>query len=73
MQALETTLQKLKMLSDDNYTKAVDVINGLLSMQTATTQTTTVSVNMVKEEDENLDELADDIFNKCTAAFARMA
>ena len=70
MQALDTTLEKLKMLSDDNYTKAVDVINGLLSMQ-GTSATATVS--MAKEDDDNLDDLADDIFNKCTAAFARMA
>ena len=72
MQALDTTLQKLKMLSDDNYMKAVDVINGLLSMQGATT-TTTVAVNMNEEDDDNIDDLADDIVNKCTAAFARMA
>ena len=71
MQALDTTLEKLKMLSDDNYMKAVDVINGLLSMQG--TSTTTTAVNMNEEDDDNLDDLADDIFNKCTAAFARMA
>jgi hypothetical protein len=71
MQALDTTLQKLKMLSDDNYIKAVDVINGLLSMQGTTTTSTTD--NIAEEDNDNLDDLADDIFNKCTAAFARMA
>ena len=71
MQALDTTLEKLKMLSDDNYTKAVDVINGLLSMQGTTTTSTTD--NIAEEDNDNLDDLADDIFNKCTAAFARMA
>ena len=70
MQALDTTLEKLKMLSDDNYIKAVDVINGLLSMQGTTT---TSATDNITEEDDNLDDLADDIFNKCTAAFARMA
>lgn len=72
MQALDTTLQKLKLLSDDNYVKAVDVINGLLSMQNSSN---TVNTTMADEEDkfDDLDELADDIFNKCTAAFARMA
>lgn len=71
MQALDTTLEKLKMLSDDNYIKAVDVINGLLSMQGTTTTSTTD--NITEEDNDNLDDLADDIFNKCTAAFARMA
>ncbi len=71
MQALDTTLQKLKMLSDDNYIKAVDVINGLLSMQGTTTSSATD--NITEEDNDNLDDLADDIFNKCTAAFARMA
>ncbi|SHI47490.1 hypothetical protein SAMN02745229_03155 [Butyrivibrio fibrisolvens DSM 3071] len=71
MQALDTTLEKLKMLSDDNYIKAVDVINGLLSMQGTTTTSTTD--NIAEEDNDNLDDLADDIFNKCTAAFARMA
>jgi hypothetical protein len=70
MQALDTTLEKLKMLSDDNYIKAVDVINGLLSMQGSSTSS--VAINETSEDD-NLDDLADDIFNKCTAAFARMA
>ena len=71
MQALDTTLEKLKMLSDDNYIKAVDVINGLLSMQGTTTSSATD--NIAEEDNDNLDDLADDIFNKCTAAFARMA
>ncbi|MBQ1457423.1 MULTISPECIES: hypothetical protein [Butyrivibrio] len=71
MQALDTTLEKLKMLSDDNYIKAVDVINGLLSMQGTTT--TSATDNITEEDNDNLDDLADDIFNKCTAAFARMA
>jgi hypothetical protein len=71
MQALDTTLEKLKMLSDDNYIKAVDVINGLLSMQDTTT--TSATDNITEEDNDNLDDLADDIFNKCTAAFARMA
>ncbi|SER48566.1 hypothetical protein [Butyrivibrio fibrisolvens] len=71
MQALDTTLEKLKMLSDDNYIKAVDVINGLLSMQGTTT--TSATDNIAEEDNDNLDDLADDIFNKCTAAFARMA
>ncbi len=71
MQALDTPLDKLKMLSDDNYIKAVDVINGLLSMQGTTTSSATD--NITEEDNDNLDDLADDIFNKCTAAFARMA
>jgi fructose-1,6-bisphosphatase len=71
MQALDTTLEKLKMLSDDNYIKAVDVINGLLNMQGTTT--TSATDNITEEDNDNLDDLADDIFNKCTAAFARMA
>ncbi len=71
MQALDTTLEKLKMLSDDNYIKAVDVINGLLSMQGTTP--TSATDNITEEDNDNLDDLADDIFNKCTAAFARMA
>lgn len=71
MQALDTTLEKLKMLSDDNYIKAVDVINGLLSMQGTTT--TSATDNIAEEDNDDLDDLADDIFNKCTAAFARMA
>ena len=61
MQDFDTTIEKLKMLSKDNYIKAVTVINGLLNMQ-----------GEPVTENEDIDSLANDLSNKCFAAFARM-
>jgi|GEM_PF-6063846 len=52
VQDMDETIKNLAMLSEENYIKAVGVINGLLGMQ----------------EDEELDEMADELVDRCSEA-----